>query len=218
MYYNHYQKIFCTDIIYKINIKNLFNIPEITKIVLNTMHKNAITDKKYIIYNNFSLHNFSMQKLKYTCAHKSIASFKLRRAFIIGVKVDLRNLKMYNFLEKFIYIILPKIKDFNKINAKILCETHKCNSLTISVDMLYNFPELENYVSYFLYSKNTNITLVTNVKKNLKNSNSKNINYTRENNNMKNIPNIPQNMHVCYNKKILLLVSFFRIPFSSTQA
>ncbi len=161
-YYAHYRKNVCSDLIYKQNLKNLFEIPKIKKIILNTTYKTIINDKKHIVPSLFSLELISGQKLKWTTAHKSIANFKLRQNQIIGCKVDLQNLHMYSFLEKLVTIILPRIGSFSGISINSFNQ-HQC--LSIGLPEILVFSELENYFEFFESLKGVDITIVTNVKK-----------------------------------------------------
>lgn len=156
-YHQHYQKTICPDFIYKQNFKNIFEIPKIEKIVLNITSKNIINDKKHIIPALVALELISGQKLKWTSAYKSIATFKLRKKQIIGCKVDLTNTTMYCFLEKLITIVLPRVRDFKGINTKIL--NKKCH-LTLGLSEILNFSELENYFEHFEFLKGIDITIV----------------------------------------------------------
>ena len=161
-YQEHYKKIICTDFLYKKNYKNIFEIPKIEKIILSITSKNIISDKKNIIPGLISLELISGQKVKQTSARKSIASFKLRKNQLIGCKTDLRNKNLYHFLEKLVTIILPRIRQFNGINIKVLNEkTH----VTLGLSEILVFPELENYFEYFEFLKGVTITIVSNLNK-----------------------------------------------------
>ncbi len=161
-YYMHYKNNICLDFIYKQNLKNLFEIPKINKIILNITYKTIVNDKKNIIPGLFSLELISGQKLKWTVAHKSIAGFKLRKNQIIGCKIDLHNLYMYSFLEKLVTIILPRIRNFAGICVKSF---NQHTNLTINLSEILVFSELENYFEFFESLKKIDITIVTNVPK-----------------------------------------------------
>lgn len=173
-YYTHYKKNVCLDLIYKQNLPNIFEIPKIKKITLNFTYKAVINDKKSIIPALVSLQLISGQKLKLTIAHKSIAGFKIRKNQLIGCKADLRNMFLYNFLEKLITIILPRIRNFNGIKIHYLDEKAH---VSVGIPEILVFFELENYFEFFELLKGLDITIVTNVKKN-KNSNFSKVNYS----------------------------------------
>ncbi len=161
-YYMHYVQHITHDFIYKKNIKNLLNIPKIEKIVLNMTDKNIVNDKKNIMPLISSLEIVSGQKLKYTSAHKSISTFKIRKKQIIGCKLDLRKKQMFTFLEKLITIILPRERNFTGINKSCL---DSYGHLNVGLPTILNFPELKNYFEYFSTVKGVDITVVTKCKK-----------------------------------------------------
>jgi large subunit ribosomal protein L5 len=158
-YYIHYKKNVCLDLIYKQNLKNTFEIPKIEKITLNATYKTIAHDKKFIIPALSSLMLISGETSKWTIAHKSIAGFKLRKNQIIGCKTDLRKLSMYNFLEKLITIVLPRVKHFKTIDS------NKQNHISIGIPEIVVFFELENYFEFFQLLKGLDITVFTAFKK-----------------------------------------------------
>jgi large subunit ribosomal protein L5 len=98
--------------------KNAMEIPKLIKVVINTGFNVVNSNKKNIdeIINDLSL--ISSQRPITTKAKKSIAGFKIRKDFIIGCKVTLRRENMYNFLNKLISIVLPRIRDFKGLSNK----------------------------------------------------------------------------------------------------
>jgi large subunit ribosomal protein L5 len=97
--------------------KNVMEIPKLTKIVLSRGVGGAVADKKLIDY---ALEEFSMitgQKAVATLSKKDVASFKLRKGMPIGVKVTLRGDRMYEFLDRFVTVALPRVRDFQGIKA-----------------------------------------------------------------------------------------------------
>ncbi|QSS97737.1 50S ribosomal protein L5 [Psychroflexus sp. ALD_RP9] len=96
---------------------NQFEVPKLKKIVLSRGVGAAIADKKLI---DHSLEEFALitgQKAVSTISKKDVASFKLRKGMPIGVKVTLRGYRMYEFLDRLITSALPRVRDFNGINA-----------------------------------------------------------------------------------------------------
>ena len=93
-------------------------IPRLEKIVLNMGVGDALADSKYLDVAVKELEAIAGQKPVITKAKKSIAGFKLREGQAIGCKVTLRGEKMYNFLEKLIKIVLPRVRDFRGISNK----------------------------------------------------------------------------------------------------
>ncbi len=98
------------------SIANELAIPKIDKIVLNMGVGAAAADKKKLdnAYNDMML--ISGQKPVIANARKSIATYRLRQGQPIGVKVTLRGKRMYDFLDRLIYIALPRIKDFHGLS------------------------------------------------------------------------------------------------------
>ncbi len=101
-----------------LGLKNVMQIPKVLKVVLNVGAKDAVNDGKVIGIVKESLKSIAGQMPVQTCAHKSIASFKLREGMPIGVKVTLRNKNMYHFLDKLVTVALPAVKDFQGVSPK----------------------------------------------------------------------------------------------------
>lgn len=102
----------------KFGYKNVLEIPRIEKIVLNMGVGEATQDKKRVEQAASEMELIAGQKPVITKAKKSIAQFKLREGMPIGVKVTLRRERMYEFLDRFITIALPRVRDFRGLNPK----------------------------------------------------------------------------------------------------
>lgn len=102
----------------KFGYKNALEIPRIEKIVLNMGVGEATQDKKKVEQAASEMELIAGQKPVITKAKKSIAQFKLREGMPIGVKVTLRRERMYEFLDRFITIALPRVRDFHGLNPK----------------------------------------------------------------------------------------------------
>ena len=102
----------------KFGYKNALEIPRIEKIVLNMGVGEATQDKKRVEQAASEMELIAGQKPVVTKAKKSIAQFKLREGMPIGVKVTLRRERMYEFLDRFITIALPRVRDFRGLNPK----------------------------------------------------------------------------------------------------
>lgn len=102
----------------KLKYKNQFQIPKIKKVVLNIgVGENALDSKKInSAINDLTL--ISGQKPTVTRAKKSIAGFKLRKGMDIGCKVTLRKNRMYEFIDRFITVALPRVRDFKGLSKK----------------------------------------------------------------------------------------------------
>lgn len=98
--------------------KNIMEVPKVQKIVLNVGLGEAIQNIKLLDAAQKELSAITGQKAVITKAKKSIASFKLRQGVPIGCKVTLRGNRMYEFLDRFISVTLPRIRDFRGIPEK----------------------------------------------------------------------------------------------------
>jgi large subunit ribosomal protein L5 len=102
----------------KFGYKNAMEVPRLDKIVLNMGVGEATQDKKKVDKAAGEMELIAGQKPVVTKAKKSIAQFKLREGMPIGVKVTLRRERMYEFLDRFITIALPRVRDFRGLNPK----------------------------------------------------------------------------------------------------
>ena len=105
-------------LIKKFQYNNVHQVPKITKIVLNMGIGEAKDDSKILNKAQEELSLIAGQKAIKTTAKKSIANFKIRAGMQLGVSVTLRNKIMYEFLDRFINIALPRIRDFRGLNSK----------------------------------------------------------------------------------------------------
>ena len=106
------------DLMKDFSFKSIMQVPKLKSIVLNVGMGEAIQDIKPLEAAAKELAVISGQKAVITRAKKSIAAFKLREGMPIGCRVTLRGDRMYNFLDKFISLALPRIRDFRGISAK----------------------------------------------------------------------------------------------------
>jgi large subunit ribosomal protein L5 len=97
---------------------NVHQIPKLEKIVLNMGVGEAVSDSKKVQAAVTDMTKISGQKPVVTKARNSIAGFKLREGMPIGCKVTLRADRMYEFLDRFVTIALPRVRDFRGISAK----------------------------------------------------------------------------------------------------
>ena len=102
----------------QLGIKNVMEIPRITKITLNMGVGAAATDKKLLDGAVADMTLIAGQKPVLTLARKSIAGFKIRDGWPIGCKVTLRGDQMYEFLDRLISIAIPRIRDFRGFSSK----------------------------------------------------------------------------------------------------
>jgi large subunit ribosomal protein L5 len=99
------------------NYKNVMQIPRLEKIVLNMGLGDAIENKKLLETALQEMTLISGQRPVRTKAKKSVASFKVRQGMEIGCKVTLRGDRMYEFLDRFVNIALPRVRDFRGVSS-----------------------------------------------------------------------------------------------------
>lgn len=101
-----------------LGVKNVMEIPRITKITINMGVGAAAADKKLLDGALADMQAIAGQKPVLTLARKSIAGFKIRDGWPIGCKVTLRGERMYEFLDRLISIAIPRIRDFRGFSSK----------------------------------------------------------------------------------------------------
>lgn len=141
--------------------KNVMEMPEVTKVVINMGVGEGSQDKKFIQNAVEELALISGQKPVVTKAKKSEAGFKIREGMPIGVKVTLRKQRMYEFLDRLTNIAMPRIRDFRGISAKSFDGRGNYN---MGIKEQIVFPEI-NYDRVDTV-RGMNITVVTNAKNN----------------------------------------------------
>lgn len=114
----YYQKTIIPKMKKDFGYVSVMQVPGISKITLNMGLSEAVGDKKIIDAAMSDLAKISGQKPIVTRARKSIAGFKIREGWPIGCKVTLRNVRMYEFLERLIKIAIPRIRDFQGFSKK----------------------------------------------------------------------------------------------------
>ena len=124
----------------KFNYKNDFEIPKLEKIVINMGVGEAVKDSKIIDTAVNELSMISGQKPVITRSKKANASFKLREGMPVGVKVTLRKNKMYEFVDRFINIALPRVRDFRGVNPKSFDGN---GNYALGLKEQFVFPEIE---------------------------------------------------------------------------
>lgn len=114
----HYKDEIVPKLIKEFGYKNVMEVPKITKITLNMGVGAASQDRKAIDGALVDMTAIAGQKPVVTKARKSVASFKIREGWPIGVKVTLRSDRMYEFLTRLVDVALPRVRDFRGLNAK----------------------------------------------------------------------------------------------------
>ena len=102
----------------ELSLKNVMEVPRLTKIVLNMGVGEAIGDRKQLDAAVDNMEAIAGQKAVVNNARKSIAGFKVREGFPVGCKVTLRRERMYEFLNRLINIAIPRQRDFRGISPR----------------------------------------------------------------------------------------------------
>jgi large subunit ribosomal protein L5 len=114
----HYNKSIHPAMVEKFKYKNKYEVPKLTKVIINIGVGEAVKDSKKIDAAIKDITSISGQKPVVTRAKKAIATFKLREGMPIGVKVTLRKSHMYEFIDRLINVALPRVRDFRGLNGK----------------------------------------------------------------------------------------------------
>ena len=140
------------------NYSSPMQIPRLVKIVLNEGLGDATQDKKIIDTAINELTAITGQKAVMTLSKKDISNFKVRKKMPIGARVTLRRDRMYEFMERFIRIALPRIRDFKGIEGKL----DGRGNYTVGVTEQIIFPEIN--IDNVTKMTGMNITFVTTAK------------------------------------------------------
>ena len=115
---DRYKQVFVPELQKELALGNVNQVPRLDKIVVNIGLGRAKDDKKMMDAALNTLRKITGQEPVVTTARKSIASFKLREGNKIGLKVTLRGDRMYEFMDRLINIVIPRLRDFHGVNAK----------------------------------------------------------------------------------------------------
>ena len=138
--YEKYKKEITNTLKDKFNYKNDLEIPKLEKIVINMGVGEAVKDSKKIEVAVKELAAISGQKPVVTKSKKANASFKLREGMPIGVKVTLRKNKMYEFIDRFVNVALPRVRDSRGVNPKSFDGN---GNYALGLKEQFVFPEIE---------------------------------------------------------------------------
>ena len=137
----HYKSELAGEIQQKLGLKNVQEVPRITKFTLNLGVGEAVADKKVLEKARDDLEKISGQRPVIRLARKSVAAFKIRDGMPIGCKVTLRRERMYEFLDRLVNIAIPRIRDFRGLNPRSF---DKQGNYSMGVSEQIIFPEI-NY-------------------------------------------------------------------------
>ena len=118
-------------------VKNTMATPRLTKVVLNARIKRGGKADEEVVVN--TLEKITGQKAVITKAKKSISNFKIREGQAVGVKVTLRGARLNHFLDKFINVVLPRVRDFSGLSPAAL---DNAGNATFGITEHLVFPEV----------------------------------------------------------------------------
>jgi large subunit ribosomal protein L5 len=124
----------------KFGYKTVMQAPKLTKICLNRGVNGAVADKKLVDIAVEELTTITGQKAVATMSKKDISNFKLRKNMPIGARVTLRGVKMFEFLDRFVSVSLPRVRDFKGVNDKAFDGR---GNYTLGITEQIIFPEID---------------------------------------------------------------------------
>ena len=128
------------DLMGKFGYTSVMEVPRITKVTLNMGVSEAVADKKVMDHAVGDMTKIAGQKPVVTLSKKAIAGFKIREGYPIGCMVTLRGSRMYEFIDRFVAIALPRVRDFRGISGRSFDGRGNYN---IGVKEQIIFPEIE---------------------------------------------------------------------------
>lgn len=134
-----YRDQYSAELCKELGLNNSNQVPKLEKIVINVGLGRATEDKKYLEIATNTIRKITGQQPIQTIARKSIAGFKLREGNKIGLKVTLRGNVMYEFLDRLVNIVLPRLRDFHGVSGKSF---DKSGNFSIGISDQSVFPEL----------------------------------------------------------------------------
>jgi len=135
-----YREKVVPDLVAKFGYQSVMEVPRLSKITLNMGVSEAVADKKVMDNAVGDLTKISGQKPVVTKSRKAIAGFKIRENLPIGCMVTLRGVRMYEFLDRFVTIALPRVRDFRGISGRAFDGRGNYN---IGVKEQIIFPEID---------------------------------------------------------------------------
>jgi large subunit ribosomal protein L5 len=135
-----YREKIVPELMAKFGFTSIMQVPRLTKITLNMGVSEAVSDKKVMDAAVSDLTKIAGQKPVVTMSKKPIAGFKIREGQAIGTMVTLRGVRMYEFLDRFVTVALPRVRDFRGISGRSFDGRGNYN---IGVKEQIIFPEIE---------------------------------------------------------------------------
>lgn len=154
--FDKYKKEILPALATKFGRENIFSLPKLSKIVLNMGVGKALQDKNRMEQAAEQLTQIAGQKCQITKSRKAVSGFRLRENSEIGCRVTLRGRRMYEFLDRFINVALPRIRDFRGVNPKSF-DGNGNYSIGVSEQLI--FPEID--ADKVNFTQGMDITFVT---------------------------------------------------------
>ena len=159
--YEKYKNEVRSELQKELELKNVMQVPRLEKIVVNSGVGEATQNIKILDKVMEELATITGQKPALRRARKSIASFRLRAGMPVGATVTLRGIRMYEFFDRLVSIVIPRMKDFRGLSPRAFDGT---GNYTLALKDQLVFPEIDyNKVER---TKGLSITLVTSAKTN----------------------------------------------------
>ena len=136
----HYQTNVVPALMKQFGYKSVMQVPRVTKITLNMGVGEAVADKKILEHASGDMQKIAGQKPVITKSKKSVAAFKIRDGYPVGVMVTLRNRRMYEFLDRLVTIALPRVRDFRGVSGRSFDQRGNYN---MGIKEQIIFPEIE---------------------------------------------------------------------------
>ena len=135
-----YRKETVSELMKHYSFKSIMRVPRIDKVTLNMGVGEAVSDKSVLEDSINDMMLISAQKPVPTKARKSIAGFKIRKGWHIGCKVTLRNRRMWDFLDRLIFIGFPRLRDFRGLNPRSF---NGSGDFSVGISEQIIFPEID---------------------------------------------------------------------------
>ncbi len=157
-----YKDVIIKNLIDRFNYNSIMEVPKLVKIVLSVSLNSLNLEKKRLFDVCTNLKLITGQQPIIIKSKKSIANFKIRQGFPISCKVTLRKISMWNFLDKLIFIAIPRIRDFRGFSKKSF---DNYANLNIGIKEHTIFPEINYDKVIYIHGLNISIVTTTNILK-----------------------------------------------------
>jgi large subunit ribosomal protein L5 len=153
--YKKYQESSIPTLKEKFGYKNVNSVPKIEKVSVNVGINAKNAESNYAENVENILERITGQKPVKTKARKAVSAFKIREGMVVGVKATIRGQRMYDFLDKFVNVAIPRIRDFRGLSVKNI---DRQGNLTLGIREHNVFPEIKSDEVERIYSLEVSIT------------------------------------------------------------